>query len=91
MKEITEFADDTAIDVPKIFTFLGELIGPMLYENVIDADFLKAICEPVKRCNKAHLLVAEILKDGISKMVRIFMVILIDSHWCMHLLGLITV
>ena len=54
------------IDDSKFWLRAGQLIGPMLYENAIDARFLKEICETLKRDNRAHLLLAEVLKDVIS-------------------------
>ena len=74
-----EFAEDMAIDIPKIYTYLGELISPMVEDGSIPLSFLKTTCEPLFRCNKAGLLVAEILHDASNRLVSKFVVCLAAS------------
>ncbi len=64
-----EFADDMSIDIPKIYTYLGELISPMIQDGSIPLSFLKTACEPLKVCNKAGTLVAQVLHDASNRLV----------------------
>ena len=69
LKEVLEFAEDMAIDIPKIYTYLGELISPMVEDGSIPLSFLKTTCEPLKACNKAGHLMAEVLHDASNRLV----------------------
>lgn len=74
---MVEFADDMAIDIPKIYEYLGEIQGAML---VGGPDFLKlqaTAIKPLLEMNKAGKLLAEILKTadrriGASKVCHIW-------------------
>ncbi|XP_078696975.1 eukaryotic translation initiation factor 4 gamma 1-like isoform X4 [Branchiostoma floridae x Branchiostoma belcheri] len=61
---ILEFADDMAIDIPHIWSYLGELIGPMVQDGSVPLTFLKEACSPLLACDKAGLLVSEILHQA---------------------------
>ncbi|XP_078615201.1 eukaryotic translation initiation factor 4 gamma 3-like isoform X3 [Branchiostoma floridae x Branchiostoma japonicum] len=61
---ILEFADDMAIDIPHIWSYLGELIGPMVQDGSVPLTFLKEACTPLVACDKAGLLVSEILHQA---------------------------
>ena len=74
-----EFAEDMAIDVPKIYTYLGELISPMVEDGSIPLGFLKSACEPLIRCNKAGKLVAEVLHDASNRLVSICYILRIKT------------
>lgn len=69
LKEVLEFAEDMAIDIPKIYTYLGELISPMVEDGSIQLSFLKTACEPLLRANKAGKLVSEVLHDASNRLV----------------------
>ena len=56
-----EFAEDMEVDIPRIWSYLGELIGPMVQDGSVPLSFLKQAAEPLKPCNKAGVLVAEVL------------------------------
>lgn len=64
LNEILEFADDMAIDIPMIWTYLGELLGVMVNDKCVPLGFLKEACKPLKRTDKAKILVAEILHNA---------------------------
>lgn len=61
LTEILQFAEDMEIDIPKIWQYFGELIGPMVQDGSVPLNFLRKAAEPLKANNKAGLLVAEIL------------------------------
>lgn len=66
-----EFADDMEIDIPKIWKYLGELIGPMIQDGCVPLTFLKDAAVPLIRCNKAGVLVAEVLHNACHSIVCI--------------------
>ncbi|XP_041377348.1 eukaryotic translation initiation factor 4 gamma 1-like [Gigantopelta aegis] len=63
LTEILQFAEDKEIDIPKIWKYLGELIGPMIQDGSVPLSFLQQACKPLIENNKAGILVAEILHD----------------------------
>ena len=66
-----EFAEDMAIDIPKIWEYLGEIQGAMV---VGGADYLKlqaTAIKPLYEMNKAGILLAEILKTAARRIVSI--------------------
>jgi hypothetical protein len=64
-----EFAEDMAIDIPQIWKYLGELIGPMVEDGVWPMSILTTACQPLLQCNKAGLLVAYVLEDASHRLV----------------------
>ncbi|KAL3861762.1 hypothetical protein ACJMK2_007784 [Sinanodonta woodiana] len=64
LNEILMFAEDMEIDIPKIWEYLGQLIGPMVQDGSVPLSFLKQVCEPLKANGKSGILVAEILHDA---------------------------
>ena len=68
LKNVLEFSEDMVIVIPKIWQYLGELIGPMVQDGSVPLNFLKSACEP---CGKAATLVAEVLHDAARRLVRI--------------------
>jgi translation initiation factor 4G len=61
LQETLEFAEDMQIDIPMIWQYLGELIGPMVQDGCLPLTSLRRICEPLS--SMAGVLVAEILHD----------------------------
>lgn len=60
-----ECAEDYEIDVPKIWDYLGELIGPLVLDNsVLSLTFLSTSLQPLidSGNGKAALLIAHTLK-----------------------------
>jgi hypothetical protein len=49
---------DMEIDIPKIWQYFGELIGPMVQDGSVPLSFLKEACQPLKESGKAGILVA---------------------------------
>lgn len=61
LTEVIQYAEDMEIDIPKIWQYFGELIGPMVQDGSVPLNFLRKAAEPLKENNKAGLLVAEVL------------------------------
>ncbi|XP_053317379.1 eukaryotic translation initiation factor 4 gamma 1 isoform X2 [Spea bombifrons] len=60
--EVLEVADDMAIDIPHIWTYLGELISPVLHEGGIPmGELFREVTKPLVPIGKAGVLLAEIL------------------------------
>jgi translation initiation factor 4G len=59
-KRIFEVAEDMAIDVPKISTYLAQIIAP-LFQTDISIDFLSNACEPIKESRICADLIAQTL------------------------------
>ncbi|KAI0210660.1 Eukaryotic translation initiation factor 4 gamma 1 [Lamellibrachia satsuma] len=59
--ETLQFSEDMQIDIPNIWQYLGELIGPMVQDGCLPLISLRRICEPLS--SMAGILVAEILHD----------------------------
>jgi translation initiation factor 4G len=62
--EVLEFAEDMEVDIPKIWSYLGELIGPMVQDGCVPLSILIEVAQPLKACNKAGKLVAEVLHSA---------------------------
>eukprot|EP00105_Crassostrea_gigas_P013648 XP_011430027.1 PREDICTED: eukaryotic translation initiation factor 4 gamma 3 isoform X5 [Crassostrea gigas] len=58
---VIQFAVNIENDIPNIWRYFGELIGPMVYDENVPLNFLRKVAEPLKENNKAGLLVAEVL------------------------------
>ncbi|XP_013390980.1 eukaryotic translation initiation factor 4 gamma 1 isoform X3 [Lingula anatina] len=71
LKEILEFAEDMEIDIPKIWDYLGELIGPMVQDGSIPLSFLRDACELLVVSNKAGTLIAAVLHDASHRLGHI--------------------
>ena len=44
-------------------------LGPMVQDGSVPLSFLKSACEPLLICNKAGLLVSEVLNDAVHRLV----------------------
>ncbi|VDI79057.1 translation initiation factor 4G [Mytilus galloprovincialis] len=64
LNSVLVYAEDMAIDIPKIYQYFGELISPMVQDGSVPLSFLKEACQPLKELGKAGILVAEILHDA---------------------------
>jgi len=68
LSEILEFAEDMVIDIPKIWQYLGELIGPMVQDGSVPLSFLKEVVQPIQPHGRAGELVAEVLQDASQRL-----------------------
>ncbi|KAK3602704.1 hypothetical protein CHS0354_017146 [Potamilus streckersoni] len=64
LNQITMYADNMEINIPKLWEYLGQLIGPMVQDGSVPLGFLKQVCEPLRANGKSGILVAEILHDA---------------------------
>lgn len=74
MKEVLDLAEDYEIDIPKIWEYLGDIIGPMVLDNsVLPLQFLrqavKGLIESSGKIKTAPLL-AQSLKVACQRKVR---------------------
>jgi len=70
LNEVLEFAEDMEIDIPKIWSYFGELIGPMVQDSCVPMCFLKDACKPLFG-RKAGVLVAAVLHDASQRLGHI--------------------
>ncbi|XP_064642911.1 eukaryotic translation initiation factor 4 gamma 1-like isoform X3 [Lineus longissimus] len=70
LNEVLEYAEDMEIDIPKIWAYFGELIGPMVHDGSVPMVFLKDACKPLHG-RKAGVLVAAILHDASHRLGHI--------------------
>ncbi|KAL3861769.1 hypothetical protein ACJMK2_007790 [Sinanodonta woodiana] len=64
LNQILMHAEDMEIDIPQIWEYFGQLIGPMIQDGSVALGFLKQVCEPLKANDKSGILIAEILHDA---------------------------
>ena len=64
-------AVDLEIDLPKIWSCLAELIGPVLAQNskVLGLNCLLELTKPLMEFEKAHVFVAEIILNLLKDLV----------------------
>ena len=43
LNEVLEFAEDMAIDIPKIWDYLGEILSPVVSESALSLSFLSSV------------------------------------------------
>jgi len=66
LTSIMEIAQDLACDVPLIYKYLGEVIGPMVYDGTLPLNKVKDTLEPLVSLNKAGLVMAEALSIAVK-------------------------
>ena len=76
--EILEFAEDIAVDIPHIWTNLGSILGPAVVGETLPLSDLKTLVEPLIKCNKAGLLMAETLAAAAKISVSVAVLSLIQ-------------
>ena len=62
-------AEDLAVDIPKIWDYLGELISPMVLDSSASCQFLPPLCRDYMAASKAGALVARIIQTVKEKLV----------------------
>ena len=70
LTEVIQYAEEMEIDIPKIWQYFGELMGPMVQGGSVPVNFLRKAAEPLKKNNKAGLLVAEVLHAASHREVQ---------------------
>ncbi|XP_038075420.1 eukaryotic translation initiation factor 4 gamma 1-like isoform X4 [Patiria miniata] len=66
VNEVLMYADDMALDVPRIWMYLGEIIGATFRDNSLSLKLLADMMEPVRAVDKAGDLMAEILRTAVK-------------------------
>lgn len=66
-KSVFEVAEDMAIDIPKIATYLSQIIAP-LFQKDISVEFLAEACEPIKDRPICAELISEILHNASNRL-----------------------
>ena len=68
-----ELAINLELDLPRVWSCVAEQISSIFYESCgkIQLTALKDIISPLLQANKAHLLIAEVLKLLIKHMVSL--------------------
>jgi len=70
MKEVFASAEDTEIDVPRIWQYLAEVIGPMIKVNgALPLTFFRRATESVLLNRKVSHLIADVLQYAASQLV----------------------
>ena len=64
MGSVIDFAPDLAVDIPLFYKYLGEILGPMVFEKIIKLTELKENLSPLMQFNKVGLVVAEALNTA---------------------------
>lgn len=64
---ILEMAEDSAIDIPRFWEYLGEMIAPMIQDGTVPLTFLKKIAAPCIISGTAGKLIANILHAAAKK------------------------
>jgi hypothetical protein len=72
-KSLCQNAEDMAIDVPKIATYLSQLIAPMFHKDV-NLNFLAVACDPIKDQKICGELILEILRNASNRMVSLYLI-----------------
>ena len=71
MKEIFASAEDTEIDVPRIWQYLAQVLGPMVQvDGAVPLSFLVRATESVRLSRKVSQLITDVLHSAASRLVR---------------------
>lgn len=68
---VLEFADDLAIDIPNVWQYFGELIGPVFCEGGVSLTELDSLTTVVKDTGKQAVVIRHILEEASHKVVSI--------------------
>jgi len=76
MQEVLVNAEDLVIDIPKIWLYLGQLIGAMIDDRLKNLQFLRELCESLHRQDASAKceLVRHVLHAAALKLVRLYRV-----------------
>ena len=83
---IVENAPDYAVDIPHFYKYLGETIGPMVYDGALPLNRVKDTLEPLVKPNKAGDVMAEALSvavqiAGVSLCCYFFVIVFCCSYF----------
>ena len=72
LNEVLEFAEDIAIDIPKIWDYLGEILSPVVSQSVLSLSFLGSIYPSLvclireRKVLNLHIILTQVLTVHIS-------------------------
>ncbi|XP_047138831.2 uncharacterized protein LOC124814829 [Hydra vulgaris] len=66
LASIVQNAPDYAVDIPHFYEYLGEVIGPMVYDGALPLNRVKDTLEPLVKPNKAGDVMAEALSVAVQ-------------------------
>ena len=61
-----EIAPDFSVDIPHIYKYVGELLGPIVYDGTLPLNKVKDTLEPLIQKNKAGIVMAETLSVAVQ-------------------------
>jgi len=63
---VIEFAPDFAVDIPHIYKYLGEVLGPIVFDATLPVSKLNDVLKPLVSMNKAGVVMAEALSIAVK-------------------------
>lgn len=66
LRELLSLADDLVIDIPMLWTYLAEMIVPLLTEGALNFDRLKTCMDVIISQGHSHKLLAQLLRQLIA-------------------------
>lgn len=63
---VVSFAPDFSVDIPYIYKYIGEVLGPMVYDGLLPLNKVKDTLESLIRNSKAGIIMAEALSSAVS-------------------------
>merc|ERR1712002_1407708 len=63
---IVDFAPDFSVDIPHIYKYIGEILGPIVYDGTLPLNKIKDTLEPLIQKNKAGIVMAEALSSAVQ-------------------------
>lgn len=63
LHEIMQSAEDMAINIPNIWEYLGELVGPLMEDGKVPLHHLRDLCQPLMASNCAGTVAAKVLHE----------------------------
>ena len=65
--DVLEFAEDIEIDIPRIWLYLGQVIGPMVQDGSVPLNFLRSAVRPLSP-QKVGQLLREVVHDAAARL-----------------------
>ena len=75
MSEIFEFADDMAIDIPQLWTYLGDIVGIVVSGGSVTARQLKdalVVCQEFPKAATFAVRLVQTLEEEKVRLTRVF-------------------
>jgi len=63
---VVDLAPDFAVDIPHIYKYVGEILGPMVYDGTLPLNKVKDTLESLIQKSKAGIVMAEALSSAVS-------------------------